>query len=385
MSEENFNPDPANSAAQVDAVNFDALSAPEGSYDPFIHGDGAPKTEGSGDAIPAGNYEEIVNGLPNLDPKPERNENVNGDQDLGDQQQNTNQNNNQNQNQDLANQANPATGNEYWMKPFEQLKTANPDWEIPQGINEDNYLQYLQKIFEPEVQVHPELIKMQEAIDQGVKFEDIVKEYKNIQDVNSLSDREVLASKFKESYKDWSDDKINEVLNKMENSGLIEIEAGRHRKEINEQQSTALDNMRKNVEQQSSQDIAKINEERSKQINDSLKHINSANDIYGLPISQSEKAEFSEYFAKLVTPDNTGMAPMFQMLQSNETLAKVAMMLWKGDDKIRAALTNAKEAGKNAILGKLDPKPNNVQRSGGGGQDSMQIDFDALSAPERLM
>ena len=69
--------------------------------------------------------------------------------------------------------------------------------------------------------------EMQEAIDKGVKFEDIVKEYKNIQDVNTLSDREVLASKFKESYKDWSDEKINEVLNKMENSGLIEIEAGR--------------------------------------------------------------------------------------------------------------------------------------------------------------
>jgi len=385
MAEENFNPDPNGSAAQVDVVNFDALSAPEGSYDPFIHGDGAAKPEGSADGIPTGNYEETINGLPNLDPKPDANANPAGDQDLGDQQQNNqNQNQNQNQNTDL-NQGKPATGEEYWMKPFEQLKTANPDWEIPQGINEENYLQYLQKIFEPEVQIHPEIAKMQEAIDKGVKFEDIVKEYKNIQDVNTLSDREVLASKFKESYKDWSDEKINEVLNKMENSGLIEIEAGRHRKEINEQQSQALDNMRKNVEQQSSHEIAKINEERSKQINDSLKYINNANDVYGLPISQSEKAEFSEYFAKLVTPDETGMAPMFQALQSNETLAKIAVMMWKGDDKIRAALTNAKEAGKNAVLGKLDPKPNNVQRNGGGGQDSMQIDFDALSAPERLM
>lgn len=352
-------------------VNFDALSAPEGQYDPFVHGDGSSGAGAEGEEPIPGSTDDLINGLPNLD------------KDLSQQSQN-NQDPNQNQSQQNENQQNQNAqpSGEYWMKPFEQLKAANPEWEIPQGINEENYLSYLQEILQPEI--HPELVRMQQAIDAGLEFDKVIETYNSSKAVNQLTDRELMAQKFKNSYKDWTDDKVNEVLNKLEQSGLLEIEAGRHRQEINEQQSHALDNMRKNFEQERTQREAAIAQERSRQIDESLKYINNANEIYGLPISQAEKAEFGEYFAKLVTPDHTGMAPMFQALQSNETLVKVAAMLWKGDAKIKSALTSAKEAGKNSVLSKLDKTPDTVQR-GGGPQDPTQIDFDALSAPERLI
>lgn len=382
MSDNMNNPQDQNNNASLE-VNFDALSAPEGSYDPFIHGDGGGNGNDGGNngepGIP-GSTDDLINGLPNLDKEFNQN-NQNPDnqqQPNGDQQQNQNQDPNAGQNNQQQQQQ--ASG-DYWMKPFEQIKAANPEWEIPQGLNEENYLQTLQDIFTPEL--HPEVVKMQEALDKGLTFDKVIEAYKGGNDMSKLTDREIMDQHFKNSYKDWGDDKIKEVLDKMENSGYLELEAGRLRKEINEQQSSALDNMTKSFEQQRTQEVARINEERTKQINQSLDIINKANDVYGLPLSQAEKTEFSEYFAKLVTPDETGMAPMFRELQSNETLVKVAAMLWKGDSKIRAALTSAKEAGKAAVLDKLDKTPNNVQR-GGSNQDPTQVDFDALSAPERL-
>lgn len=381
MPENNFSSQDQNVNASLE-VNFDALSAPEGSYDPFIHGNGDGNGAEGGEQqerIP-GSTDELINGLPNLDlqfnqENQNQNQNENQDNNL------ENQNNNNQQNQDQSNQNQSQSTDQYWMKPFEQLKAANPEWNIPEGINEENYLGYLQEIFKPEI--HPEIAKMQKALDSGLEFEKVIESYSSNNDPLKLSDRDLMAKKFKDSYKDWSEEKVTETLNKLEQSGLLEIEASRYRNEVSENQKHSLDKMQKEFEKTRIAEEVKINEERSKQINDSLKFINNANDIYGLPISQAEKAEFGEYFAKLVTPDNTGIAPMFQMLQSNETLVKVAAMMWKGDAKIKAALSNAKEDGKNSVLDKLNPNPSTVSRNGGN-QDPTQIDFDALSAPERL-
>ena len=123
--------------------------------------------------------------------------------------------------------------------------------------------------------------------------------------------------------------------------------------------------------------------ERDEQINIALDTLNGMDEVYGLPISKAEKAEFSDYFKTVVTPDESGVAPMFQMLQSNENLVKVAAMMWKGDDKVRSAITNAKENGKNAFKDKLEKDPK-LGYNSGSPVDSTKIDLEALSAPERL-
>ena len=383
MPEENNNQD--QNQNNPTEVNFDALSAPEGGYDPLIHGDGN-NNSGSNDenqeSIP-GSTEDLINGLPNLDKEFNQQQQQDNNQNQNqDQNQNNADNNQQQQNQDQQIQNQNQSGEQYWMKPFEELKKHNPDWNIPEGVTEENYLNVLQKVFEPEI--HPELLKMQKALESGLEFDKVVEAYSpSNNDITKLSDRDLMNKKFKDSYKDWTEEKVNETLNKLEQSGLLEIEASRYRNEVTEKQTHSLDTITREHEQTRIANEAKVAEERTKQINESVKFIDNSNEVYGLPISQAEKAEFKTFFEKLVTPDQTGIAPMFQMLQSNETLVKLGMMMWKGDAKIRAALTNAKEAGKNAVLDKLNANPDNVNRSGGN-QNSDQIDLDALSAPERL-
>lgn len=373
---------------QAPEVNMDALSAPEGQYDPFIHGDGSGSgSNDSGDNIPGGSG--IPEGLPNLDGN---NGGSGSEPNGGNSSADSNLNGNGNNPDPNANPLGEQQGNQnqgssagdYWMKPFEQLKAANPEWEIPAGITEQNYLEILQNVFKPQTQLHPELQKMQQAIDAGVSYESLVEQFNQQSDVLKMNDRDLLADDMKRHYKDWTDEKVKEVLDKMENAGLLEIEAGKLRNAINHERTQMAENARLQTEYALKQQSEQINQERTKQISESLDIINKAENIYGLEFSQAEKQEFGQYFAKMVTPDETGMAPMMQALQSNDTLVKIAAMLWKGDDKVRAALTNAKESGKNSVLGKLDPNPHTPPR-GGNQNDPTKIDYDALSAPERIM
>ena len=350
-------------------VNLDALSAPEGNYDPVLF-----PADNAGDSENPPGDDGIPENLPNLD------------EELSNQNQELDQNNSQDQIVDNTSTQSDAQDH-YWMKPFEQLKEANPEWEIPEGINEENYIDVLQKVLTPQQSeqqdFHPELVAMQEALNTGATFEQVMKSMQQRDNVSAMSDRELLAANYQHHYKDWDDKKVNQVLDKLDNAGMLEIEAGKLRNQINEQQQTQLRQQAEQDQVKYEEQTKAINAERDKQIKESLNLISQAEDVYGLPITPSEKQEFGNYFSKLVTPDETGSAPMMQMLQSNETLVKVAMMLWKGDEKIRAALTDAKESGKNAILNKLDSKPSGP-RKGGAQNDPSQIDFDALAAPERF-
>lgn len=384
MAEENNQGNQGNQDPNL-SVNMDALSAPEGGYDPFIHGNGSEGSNDSGDGIPGGNG--IPDGLPNLDGdqggsgSEPNGGNSSADPNLNGDGNNPNPNNDPGQGQQ-GNQG--SASGDYWMKPFEQLKAANPEWDIPDGINEQNYLEVLQGVLTPKIELHPEIQKLQEAINAGTSFESLVERFNQQTDSLKMDDRQLLENDYKRNYKDWSDDKVKEVLDKLDNAGMLEIEAGKLRNRINEERSQLAENARIQNEQAYKQQSEQISQERNKQISESLDIINKAENIYGLEFSQAEKQEFGQYFAKMVTPDETGMAPMMQALQSNDTLVKIAAMLFKGDEKIRAALTAAKESGKQAVLGKLDPSPQTPQK-GGSQSDPTKIDYDALSAPERII
>jgi len=388
MDTENNQSTPDNQGASLD-VNLDALSAPEGGYDPHIH---SPGSTGEGvdgeqqiDQIPGDNG--IPDGLPNLDElssgsneEPQGNR-LNEDPNL----ENSNPNGDPNEgNPNNDSNAGEAQDN-YWMKPFEQIKAANPEWEIPEGVNEENYLAVLQQIMTPQQpEIHPELMKMQEALNSGVGFDKIMETFQQSVDVLNMPDRDLLAQNLKETNQNWDDEKVKTVLDKLDNAGMLEIEAGKLRNMITQSRGQQTEAMRIKSEQDIQNQLAQTKQERDTAIKHSLEIINKSEQIYGLPISQAEKAEFGQFFEKLVTPDQkTGTAPMMDMLQSDETLVKLAMMMWKGDDKVRAALTDAKESGKQSVFGKLDKTPNGPKK-GGGNNGDLGIDLDALSAPERF-
>ena len=375
----------------VEAPNMDALSAPAGGYDPFIHNsaesNSTPEGGGEGEPIPGGSG--IPENLPNLDEASQNGvqstEPEGGTHDPDDYTQTIDPANPADANNQEPNRGDPNSGETpYWMKPFDQLKEQYPEWEVPEGITEENYLQVYNQVTQPQQpQLHPELQKMQEALNSGVDFNDLVKNY-NDSNVNSMSDRDLMAASYKDNFKGWDDAKIASTLDKLEQNGMLEIEATKLRNAISQQENSVAEQMTQQRQVEYQEQLKQMDAERTQQINESLDIINKAEDIYGLPISQAEKTEFSQYFSQLVTPDaKTGVAPMMDMLQSNETLVKVAMMMWKGDDKVRGAITDAKESGKQAMLGKLDKKPRTTPRGGNAG-DPLKVDLDALSAPERI-
>ena len=367
-----------NQDVAIEETNLDALSAPEGSYEPIVHSPtlGEDSEIQNDSDIPGDNS--LPDNLPNLDNEME-------DSSVTETETETEATEaTEIEKTQESHQSNTESQDQYWMKPFEEIQKANPEWEIPEGIDENNYLAYLQQILNPnQGNLHPEIQKMQDALDSGVEFNEIINSFQSQNDILNIDDRELMAMNYKEYYKDWDDKKVNEVLDKLDNAGMLEIEAGKLRHSIAQNQERERQEQFYLNEKESQEQIAEINKERSNQIKSSLDIINKTDDIYGLPISQADKSEFSKYFEKLVTPDETGNAPMMEMLQSNETLVKVAMMLWKGDDKIKSALTNAKEIGKKSVLDKLDDKPNLPNKGSSMGNQG-KVDFDALAAPERF-
>ena len=66
---------------------------------------------------------------------------------------------------------------------------------------------------------------------------------------------------------------------------------------------------------------------------------------------------FNPKFINMVTPDESGVAPIHKMLQSNEILYKIAYLLDKGEPTIRDMMSKVKTEAKNEVLEKLNLKP----------------------------
>jgi len=344
----------------TNAANLDALAAPEGNYNSDI--DGATMLSDEASLLDSSNDEHIA---PNID--------------------NT-------MNVDNAAAAVDSTKDiptsDYWSKPFEDLKARNEDFEIPGDLSEENYMDYLKDALSVPTdntsEIHPDLMKIQNALNEGASLTNILSEIQNGIDVINLSDEALLKQTYNDRYNNWDEKKVDAVVEKLKNAGTMELEAERERGRIRNEQEAHLNSLDETAKAERSRTIEAENVERSNQIQDALQTFDKMDNIYGLPLSKADKADFKEYFHELVTPDDSGVAPMFQMLQSNENLVKIAAMIWKGDDKVRSAITSAKESGKESFISKLDKDPK-FKSGYGGPHDPTKVDLDALSAPERLV
>jgi len=342
------------------AANLDALSAPEGGYDSAIDGSSMLSSEES--LLDSSND---TNGLPNLDPVNEE----------------------PTKTSEPVTASDPASVDEYWMEHFNKLKEEREGYEIPENLNKENYLDHLKDAWadnrNESTEIHPDLMKIQDALNNGYDIKKALNDLNHTFDVLNLADRDLLKLEIGENNKEWDNTKIDQVVEKLENAGMLELEAERVRNRVRAYNENKLNTMAETAKAEHAERVQQVNEERSNQITEALNVFEQMDNVYGLPISKAEKAEFKDYFSKLVTPDESGTAPMFQMLQSNENLVKLAAIMWKGDEKIRGAITDAKESGKNSFREKLDRNPKGFDS--GGPLDPTKVDLEALSAPERLV
>ena len=280
------------------------------------------------------------------------------------------------------------TTDEPWQDVLANFKTKMglpEDFKVPETVTGENYVEFMQEVMQyaAEQQLHPDVLRIQKALGEGVEFDKIMQEYSTLSDVAKMPAEDLLKQHFKDVYK-WDDAKIAENIESLNSRGAVDFEADKLRAEYSTQQAQAVENLQQTRAAETKAKTDLTNQQRTNQITESLTAINSLEDVYGMQINKVDKAEFADVFKTMVTPNEAGVAPLMEQLQSNENLVKVAYMLWKGDSKVRAAITDAKEGAKSDLLSKIDPKPRPKQGAGGGGPEPGQVDLDALTAPEGL-
>jgi len=383
MENEKVITDPA--GQQGSNIDMDALSTPEGAN---IEDYKAVNGSSNGQETPS-----VPSGLPNLDKEIDKalaaagSTNGRATESHSVADQSGNQSSSQNTS-DIP----------YFHKPFthlaKKLGIQDNEFKLPDGLSEDNYVDKLTEFIYENTefdtpQLHPEVERINKALSEGVAFDEVIKHYSQVNDVINLDSKELVKSHLKSTMgksearpNGWDDDKIESTITKMDNSGLLDIEAERIRDGIRISRQGYLEQ----AAQQRASDNQKRNHElagvREQQISKSVEYLNTLDNIYGVPVSKAEVQEFKDDFRALTTPDETGMAPLVQLLQSNENLVKIAYMLTRGDDSIRKALHSAKEGVKKSFLEKLDPEPRLPKRTGT--VDPGKIDLDALAEPEVL-
>jgi hypothetical protein len=225
---------------------------------------------------------------------------------------------------------------EYITKPFEDLRVKlgidAKDFKMPEGLTKENYFEKLtDAIYENtdfgDQQFHPELAKINDLINKGIPFEKAISEYSKFNDINNLQPKELVELSLKQNYgksesnpNGWDDEKIKTTLEKMEQSGYLDIEAEKIKSNHNSQQKTIAENLSKQHLDQVNKDKEKVNAVRQEQVQKSLDYLNTLTDVYGVPLSKQEINEFKDDFKYLTSPDETGVAPLVKLLQSNENL-----------------------------------------------------------------
>jgi len=376
-------PDSDNSGGQGENVqiDLDALSRPDGAS-------AIPGESGTGDF----DTSTLRNIDQDMDNQMGNVYNSNDSYDDNGNEQNSNQQNHQQQSQEKETY-DPSLDTKFHQNFINKLYDKyGDDFELPEGTNAENFYDKIEEaianVHAP--RLHPDVIKMQNAVDAGVDPREYISRMTDTSRIESMDAdslvRISLQQNFGKSEKrpnGWDESKIEDTIKKMDNSGLLEIEAEKIRTKYVEEKEGLADRLAGEAQQRRQHEYTQMSQARETQIKDTLGSFQKMNDVFGIQLSQSEKADFSENFRYLVTPDEkTGVAPMVEMLQSNENLAKVAYLLSKGDSKVRQALTNAKEGGKRSFLDKLDPEPRVAKKSGTA--QGSEIDLDALAAPERV-
>lgn len=299
-------------------------------------------------------------------------------------------------------------GKDYYQSIFDKIKTYTgaEDLKMPDDINDDNFVEKLsQAIYEhtdfdnenaqaaAQGELHPTVQRLQQMLDAKVPVEEALKQLNSINMLNSMSSRDVMQAYLKESFgksetkpDGWDDNKINETLDKMDKSGVIDLEAEKIRvtlKQHAEQQEKALSEKTTRADAERVTALNKQLEEKRIALQKEMsKKIIEYNDILGVPVSKADMQEFLGDFIYLTTPEEDGIAPGAKLLQSNDNYAKALYMLTRGDTKIKAAVSEAKNKTKIDFLKKLDLEPQLSTRVSDSGQKV--VDLDLLEKPDNF-
>ena len=330
--------------------------------------------------------------LPNLDPPAAENQVEDTGQQENNQQQNQSQNNYQQNNQQDQQESEGEAG--VYDVFLEQLTQRYGDkFRINMdGLDETNVMDRIEEAIinarGAKANLHPEVQKLQEALESGVDINDYYKKMQASLTIEGMPSKDLVKMTLQQNYgkserrpNGWDDAKIQATIDKMEASGVLELEAEKIRDAYEDNRRELLTQMKNQAHQQKLENLRKMDDLRNREVEAAIKYFGSLKDINGIQLTQSDHAAFAEDFRYATTPNpQTGRSPLYDALQSNENLAKVFWFLSKGDAEMRKALTLAKEGAKNDFIQKLDKIPKTPQKTAP--HIAGEINFDALVEPE---
>jgi hypothetical protein len=270
-------------------------------------------------------------------------------------------------------------------------------FKMPEGITKDNEVELLKKalvdnkLAEPEPgktaadlaaeeaakvkdkykDLDPEAIafmKYKEANPTGT-MSDFIKQRNVISDMVGLADKDFMKAHLASQYGLFDKDKnpdgltqeeIDDAVTALETNKQLPLEAKKlkaaYRKLDKEQ---VIDNTPapEVVEKQKvTEAVTAIKSDLNKLFADT----GNITELSGIKVSKADLADINTAFEKAVLPNEQGKVPIIEMLQSDRLLWNFFATAYMGDEKIKGALSTAKESTKDKLLSKLGLKPINV-------------------------
>jgi predicted SnoaL-like aldol condensation-catalyzing enzyme len=241
-----------------------------------------------------------------------------------------------------------------WTKAKEVFGIEAPQ-DLTQETELDRFFQVVKEKAIPPAQsapqIHPVAMELNQRLqDPTFKMDEWVQRQSAIANMDKLEGKEFLKAYFTNEFPDASPEKITSIVDSIEKGGQIELQELQYKKAW----KTAREQEALNLQNAQQQNFQKAIQEENSRVQNELKTLfaNTQNftEIYGVKVSKAELDAFNSTFSELVTRDETGAIPLFSLLQSNEDIYRFAFMAINGDQKIKAALTSAKEGTKASIL-----------------------------------
>jgi hypothetical protein len=284
-----------------------------------------------------------------------------------------------------------------WIKPYEsinnKLKEKYQDFEIPSEVKPEEYsdfvLNYIESKTANSKRLDPVIEQIQGLVESGVPVNEAINKFtEQTSFLNMTPDQRMyvhMKNEFgatEQNPNGLNDEEIKDRVERMRNSGYLEIEDRRIQKEYKDRQTIRQQQQYQESIQKWEADFDIEEQKRSKVVGDMLSGFEKLDNIAGIPLTQSDKAEFTDTFRQITKRDKTtGLSIADALLQSNDLFTKAMFLILKAEPKIKQLVTETKEGVKKNILDKLDANPG-LMRGNSTVSDPFKVDLDALSAPE---
>ena len=206
----------------------------------------------------------------------------------------------------------------------------------------------------PPPNIHPVAAELNQKLTHpNFKMDEWVLQQSRIANMDKLEGKEFLKAYFQFQYPDAAPEKIDSIVSSIEKSGMIELQELQYKKEWTEAKARQEQDYQARTQQEQQRYLQEESVRVQSELQSLFANTQNLSEIYGVRVSKAELDTFNSTFSELVKRDANGQIPIMSLLQSNEDLYKFAFIAINGDQKIKAALTNAKEGTKAAILSKL--------------------------------